>query len=321
MTIGLIGLGSIGERHARNIQRLFPNASLDILTKRSVWKDVANRTRLVHSEKEFFRATHDVYFIANETHKHNETILRCLAQKPRGIFVEKPLSHTLKHAIKISTLVKKQRTVLVVGYNLHYFAPLRELKRLLKKQAIGKILAVRVFVGQDLRAWRKRDYRKSYSASSLQGGGVTLDLIHDLNYPAWLLAERLQLVAGGVKKISALAIDTEDIAEGIFCTPKGTLVAIHQDYLAIPGGRSCELYGTKGTINWQWHFPDKKSTIRIAFPDKAHTRVISHGDTNRMYSEETRDFMRHVRKKDGYTNLSEAIADVDNAISLRSLNI
>lgn len=318
MNIGVIGLGSIGERHVRNLQALYPNAQIDILTKRRSWDGAGKRTHLIRGERRFFGREHSVYFITNETHKHGSTIVKCLAQKPAGIFAEKPLSHTMANVPKIAATVKAQRTVLVVGYNLQYCKPLLELKRLFKERSIGTILAMRVSVGRDLRLWHARDYRKSYSANRSKGGGVVLDLIHDLNYPAWLLGEYIQFVAGGSARHPKLKIEAESIAESIFRTKSGVIVSIHQDYLAVPGGRSCEIVGSKGTITWRWDFPNARSTLRIQTGHKVRTRTISHGDMNRMYSEEVRAFMRHVKARRGYTNLPEAIHDLKNALAVRA---
>ena len=321
MTIGVIGLGSIGERHTRNIQRMYPHASVDILTKRTSWNGAAKGTTPIQNERKFFQREHDIYFITNETNKHARTILKCLAQKPRGIFVEKPLSHTMADIPRIATIAKKQRTVLIVGYNLQYFKPLRELKKLLKKGSIGTLLAMRIAVGRDIRAWRMRDYRKTYSAQGSKGGGVVLDLIHDLNYPSWLLGESLQFLAGGSARRSRLAIHAEDIAESIFRTKSSVIVSVHQDYLAIPGGRSCEVIGSKGSIIWRWDFPNSKSTLEVRIGSKNRTRRIPHGNINRMYSEEVRAFMRHVGAGKGYTNLPEATHDLKNALAVRSGSI
>ncbi len=103
MTFGIIGLGSIGERHARNIRSLFPGADIHVLTKRRTFDGIRN-IRLENDAKKFFSEKHDIYFVTNETAKHTGTILQCLKQKPRGIFVEKPLALNVEEGEKLCRL-------------------------------------------------------------------------------------------------------------------------------------------------------------------------------------------------------------------------
>jgi len=314
MKIGVIGLGSIGQRHIRNIQKLYPRASIDILTKRKSWDGLHASTRLMSSQSAFFNTPHDVYFITNETVKHTATLLRVLKQKPKGIFVEKPLSHSLIGLAHIRNRAKRQGIVIFVGYNLQFFKPLLKLKELLTEKVIGKVRYMRVSVGQDLRVWRTGDYRTQYSADAQAGGGVVLDLIHDLNYPAWLIDEPLSFLVGYVGTIS-LPISAEDVAESIFRSPSGVVVSVHQDYLQNPGGRYCEIVGTKGMIIWEWPLGGI-STIRVDTPPKRRTIRIAE-DRNRMYTNELAWFMKKVMEGRGYTNLDEAVADVSNAQKIK----
>ena len=312
MTIGVIGLGSIGERHVRNIQKMYPRFSIDILTSRTTWKDKGPRMRLVADAKDFYATKHDVYFVTNETAKHADTILTCLKQKPKGIFVEKPLCHTQQDITRIKKVLARSRSVLFVGYCLQFSKPVLVLKKMIKAGAVGNVLFIRASVGQDLRTWRKGDYTKHYSADSKRGGGAVLDLIHELNYPAWLLGEPLRFHAGFSGRIS-LPIRAEDMSEGIFRTKSGIVVSIHQDYVQVPGRRLCEIVGTKGTLVWEG------DTRIISIRTATKKRTISvEEDRNRMYEKELTFFMKQVRAGKRYSNFDEAAQDLINADTLKS---
>jgi len=127
--------------------------------------------------------------------------------------------------------LKQKKISSWVGYNLHFFKPLQRIEVILDRGLLGKVYSLRVSAGQDLRWWRKRNYRSSYSSQVDKGGGVILDLIHDINYPAWLLGERLRPVTVIVKKISALKITVEDCVESLLCSNSGVIVSLHQDYV------------------------------------------------------------------------------------------
>src|SRR3989344_1564328 len=166
-------------------------------------------------------------------------------------------------------------------------------KKNIKSGKFGRIYYMRVSVGQDLREWRPgRDYRKIYSAKNKMGGGVLLDLVHDINYPAWLLDDALMPQRSYVRKLSNLKIDTEDFAESIFVGKKtGAIVSVHQDYLRIPSRRFLEIMGSEGSLIW----------------DSSDAE-----DRGRMYHREINFFVGLIRSGKYFSNWDEAVRDVRN---------
>ena len=105
-----------------------------------------------------------------------------------------------------------KKSTLMVGYNLRYMKSLIKFREILSKKKIGKILSVRSEVGSYLPSWRKdTDYKKSVSAKKKLGGGVLLELSHDIDYLFWLFG-KVEWVSATIYKQSNLKIDTEDTA-------------------------------------------------------------------------------------------------------------
>ena len=307
----------MGERHTLNVRELFPDASVRVLTKRTAWEKADSEVLLVSSEEVFFSVPCDVYIIANETNKHADTVLKCLAHAPKGIFLEKPLSHSLENLEKIKELVTAQKTVFVVGYSLQYFEPLLELKRIVQSGTLGKIISMRVSVGKDMRGWRELEYQTRYSSHADQGGGAILDYVHELNYPGWLLDETITFVTG-VWGTVFLPIDAEDFSETIFVSEKGTIVSIHQDYVQVPGKRYCEVVGEKGTATFSRILRRGSLENQVQIDTEANTEVrMVEAGGNDMFLNEMKSFMEHVAKGDGYTNIVEAIADTQNVMEIK----
>ncbi len=302
--IGLIGFGSIGKRHYENLTArgervvVFSNRnSIKVSHQARNWKDFSSQ------------GPYGAIFVTNETHKHIPTIKKAIALNPKAIFIEKPLAPDFKPKELNALLesLKKKKISAWVGYCLHFFRPLLEVKKLLQKNAIGRIYYMRVSYGNDLRSWRKRDYRLNYSAKKSQGGGIMLDAIHDLNYPAWLLEDELRPLAGAIKKISSLQIDTEDYAESILVSKKKkVLVSVHQDYLRIPGKRSLEIAGEKGTIVWD----SLRGEISIETSNKIIRKKVP-VERNEMYEKELDFFLKAVKKGKLFSNLREAMRDLE----------
>ena len=67
-----------------------------------------------------------------------------------------------------------------------------------------------VFCTSYLPDWRKKDYKKSVSASKKFGGGVLLELSHEIDYIYWIF-KNLKIDYSFNKKISNLKINTDDI--------------------------------------------------------------------------------------------------------------
>lgn len=307
MRIGLIGFGSIGRRHYENIKKYTKN--IVILSSR---KDLKNMP-IVHNWQNFTDlGTYEAIFIFNEPFKHVSTIKKCISINPQAIFVEKPLSHNSKDLLALSKILKKKNISLFVGYNFHFLKSLQEIRKIIQSKKLGKIYYMRVSVGQDLREWRSRDYRLNYAAKKERGGGVMLDLVHEINYAGWLLGELLISKTSVIKKISNLEIDTEDCADSIFISKKGTIVSVHQDYLRIPLKRSLDIVGEKGSLEW-----DHSSNImKVQFKEKTIKKKLV-SKRNEMFSEELKFFFSSVKKKKFFTNIEEAIRDITNVEYLK----
>ena len=89
----------------------------------------------------------------------------------KTILVEKPLFDKNKS-------LKIKRNKVIVGYNLRYHPIIKFLKKKIRNK---KIYSTYIFCGSYLPDWRKsRNYKSSYSSSKKEGGGVLLDLSHEI---------------------------------------------------------------------------------------------------------------------------------------------
>ena len=99
-----------------------------------------------------------------------------------------------------------------------------------KKINLDNIFFVEAETSSYLPLWRKNiDYSKSYSAFPRKGGGVLLDLSHEIDYLKWLFKD-LNISKIYQKKISNLDILSNDIALIFGSIKKNTLVKIKLTY-------------------------------------------------------------------------------------------
>ncbi|WP_345993665.1 Gfo/Idh/MocA family oxidoreductase [Sulfurimonas sp. HSL-1716] len=219
MKVLIIGYGSIGKRHEDVLSKFESIKNIDIVTKQTL-KD---KTTYISLEQVPDLGLYDYFVIASETNKHYEQLVYLESQiSDRLIFCEKPLFET-KRELKI------EKNKVFVGYVLRFHPLLKKLKDLIDKE---KVLSAYVNCGQYLPDWRPDiDYRTSYSAKKDGGGGVLLDLTHEIDYVQWLFG-KIKEVKSYQLKISDLEIETDDLTTFIGKTKNGTIVNVSIDYIS-----------------------------------------------------------------------------------------
>ena len=109
---------------------------------------------------------------------------------------------------------------------------------------------VRIECGSFLPDWRpEQDYRQSASARKALGGGVLLELSHELDYANWFFGPFRNLYAV-LQKSGTLEIDVEDGAELLLQTTTGLNLSIHLDFYRRTPQRQCRVQTSTGELTW-----------------------------------------------------------------------
>lgn len=189
--------------------------------------------------------------VASSSSLHVEAVIP-LVQSGVPLYVEKPVVSTraqleqMKHYLSSASA-----PVVLTGCNLRFLPSLRRLRDELARGAIGAPVRASLQAGQWLPDWRPgRDYRLAYSAKAAAGGGVILDLVHELDAARWLFGDFEQVLALGGKH-SKLEIDAEDAACILLGRRgSGPVVAIGLDYVSRQRVRRYEIVGEEGSLVW-----------------------------------------------------------------------
>ena len=234
MKVIFFGLGSIGKRHLSNLQSIAIERELPLtihaLRSGKRTENDSPGVKNVYSLDEI-DADYDIAFITNPTALHYQTLLD-LRNKANFFFVEKPLfemNYDLEPFIENSE-------------NYYIAAPLRYKKVMQIAESIireEQVLHARVLCSSYLPSWRKDNYTKSYSANPKLGGGVELDVIHELDYVTHLFGIPEQHFAM-FGKISPLEIQSNDTANYLLKYPNA-FVEVHIDYFGKFSKRTLEL--------------------------------------------------------------------------------
>ncbi len=244
----IAGLGSIGQRHLRNLLMLGVEDILLLRTKNEPVQEVPHLPVFTRLEDALDRKP-DAVIVSNPTAHHLDVALPA-AEAGCNLFVEKPLSHTWNNVDALLNAVRERQTIGLVGFDMHFDPGLRKIRELISGGTIGHITAIQAQVGQYLPDWHPwEDYRHGVSARADTGGGVILDLIHEIDYVRWLMGEAKE-VACMKGRVSNLEIETEDTAAILLRFKSGAIGTINLDYVQRVISRSCRVIGEEGTIFW-----------------------------------------------------------------------
>lgn len=250
----VVGAGSIGQRHLQNLHQAAPE--MELLVCRSGLKENVLLldelgTTVFYDLDEALAAGPAIGVVANPNCFHLDTALK-LARAGCHFLVEKPLSDKWDGVQELLDEVKQRELMTVAGFNLRFHPNLKLIKSLLDEGRIGRVTSFRTQVGQYLPDWHPdEDYRQGYSARSDLGGGVILDLIHDLDYARWLMGEVSEIACMAGKQTD-LEIDTEDVAEILMKFEAGAIGNVHVDYVQRTMSRTCRIIGEQGTLHWDF---------------------------------------------------------------------
>jgi predicted dehydrogenase len=250
MNILLIGLGSIGKRHLRNILSLGYN-DVSVVSNSFSANAEFEKVTVFKTIDEAFASNHfDAAFVCSPTAFHIEQLIALLKNRVKSIYIEKPLNNSLQNVDVVLQLANKYFPHIVVGYDLHFDPGIQRIREWIKENRIDRIVSANAFVGQHLPQWRPyEDHRQGMSAKKETGGGVMLDLIHEVDYLYWLLGN-VETVACNYINTGELEIETEEAADMLLKFSNGVTATVHLDYWQPKLKRFCILTGTKGTIHW-----------------------------------------------------------------------
>ena len=206
----------------------------------------------------------------------------------------------------------------MVGYNLLFDESLIKFKRLIKKNNFGKLLSAAAEVGYYLPYWRKdRNYKNTNAAKKKYGGGVLLELSHDLNYLIWIFGYILWISTALFKK-SDLKIDVEDTAHSLIGFKNNFVATLEQDFLRKNYTRKCTVKFKKCTLMWNYK---NQSIYKKVRENKKWSLIFkSKSSKNVSYLNEIKFFFKNIKNKKITNNLKLSMQTLDVIKSARLSN-
>ncbi len=193
----VVGAGSIGLRHHRVLTAL--DAEVAVVSRRPEARDYESIDHAIAD----LAPTYVV--LATETERHLESVQELASTGYSGhVLLEKPVLD------QVGPMPELPFESLSVGYQLRFHPAVRTLRSAL---AGHRVLSAQFRYGQYLPDWRPgRDYRTTVTAGP--GGGVLLELSHELDLINWLLGPA-RVICGRTSQTGTLEMEREDLAVGL----------------------------------------------------------------------------------------------------------
>ncbi len=312
----VIGLGSIGKRHLKNIKYVFPRIEVLLFSRK---KELSNYEGccVLHDLSEAIKMNVQAAFICTPSTFHLE-IANTMVESGIHILIEKPVSNSSHGLLELKNKAEKRGVKVMVGYNLRFVKSLDFFRSLLQSDVYGEPLCIKAEVGQYLPDWRPgKDYRESVSAKKSLGGGALLELSHEIDYLSWIFGQ--PIYASGVSvKVSNLDIDVDDLVIGHLVFEKKSCkinVTFHLDFLQRQSFRQCKAICKQGTVIWD----AIADNVMLFCNDKEVLLYQGKADRNESYLIEIKEFLQAIEDDtETPVSLADGIRTMSVVESIRS---
>lgn len=315
MTVLVAGTGSIGRRHIDSLRQLAPGARFVFLRRHATEDDYSRKlgARVVATLQAALAEKPAIAVVAVPSAHHAE-LIEPLLDAGIPMYIEKPVVTSAAQLAAVARAAAAHpQAITLCGCNLRFLPSLQAVRDLISQGAIGRVVRASLQTGQWLPDWRPAaDYRRSYSASRELGGGVVLDLVHELDAVRWILGEFDSVVAVG-GQMSSLELSCEDAAVIGLSRARGPVVAIGLDYVARRPVRRYEFFGEKGTLRWD--LPARRVELEQIDGMQAPAFEAADFDVAMTYVRAMRDFVEAVATgRQTSQNLDEGLRSAALAI-------
>lgn len=270
LRVVVVGAGSIGQRHRENLTALGAKAEL-IGWRGSSAEALADR----------LRAGADAVVIATATDVRLPLIEVCAAFG-MPTYIEKPLAFQSADVEAIARIAAPMAARSMLGLMMRYHPAFRALAA----ADLSDVFQFSFSIGHDVTQWRANwRFSESYAARPM-GGGVLLDLCHEIDMAACLFPG---LAVRSVESLGHPVFPGVDMASRISLSRPGLSGEVAMDYLTPKLHRRCILRGSERMHDF--NFADQHYLMTTVSGPVNLNKPL---DRNEMFLDAMRDFLALV---------------------------
>ena len=319
MRIAVLGCGSIGRRHIKNLHGLGYRDLLafdpDLGARRKT--ESLLEGPMASNLEEVWRGAPEVALVTATTEVHVDLAMAAVDHGCH-LFIEKPLYHVLQPQLtELLRRVAERKLVNMCACNMRFHPGPKNVKALLDEGSIGQVLSARLQTGSYLPRWQAdQDYLARYSASP-EWGGAILDCIHEIDLALWYFGSA-RVLGSAMLPAQSIGLETDGLAEILMRHRTGVLTSVHVNFVQRDYSRSCQIVGSKGSVYWDFN----DGQVKVYGEDGCLTRCIREPQgwqLNQMYVDELEHFLQAVELRGPTTNpISGGVEALELALTVKS---
>lgn len=291
----IVGLGSVGCRHAQNFLDLGysvlgvdPSNDKRSYALKKGWVKDAFPT--IEGSLDLVADTLAGAVICSPTYFHPSQIVKC-AELGLPVLSEKPIGASLEDVSEISSNGAIDLDRILVGYTWRWWPALIKLKKVIDSGCIGKVHFAQFLISAHLADWHPwEDYREFFMSSKALGGGALLDESHWIDQMIWFFGEP-ESVFGRSEKVSDLEITSDDAVDALITYAHGPTVSLHLDIYGRPHQKTIQMIGSEGAVYWS----EAKNQLCVTRVNQLEEIFDFSEERNHMFIGVARDFDRLIK--------------------------
>lgn len=247
----VVGLGSIGLRHARLL------SEREDIELRICEMAEDNRKRAVSILSDIKPVAYadlataleekpDVVFVCVPDKFHVPVGLQAI-ESGADILVEKPVSDSIEGAQNLVVAARELKKFMQVGYMLRLDEGLKKMKSLVENGYLGNLVGGRAMIGTYITLLNAKSNDREVNRNSL-----IVDYTHEFDFIRWFFGNVVEIKAMSASIGYMEKKPDPNIVQMLFRMESGALVQVHMDYIQFPQRRLFEIYGDKGTLSYDF---------------------------------------------------------------------
>jgi predicted dehydrogenase len=287
----LIGAGSIGERHIRNLWSLGYNNIIVYRQRNLPFRDIANaQVEIVTNWNDALAKKPLAAIVCTPTAQHLQQTLDCI-NNGIHVLVEKPLAHENIDAVTIIDAIQKNKVLVQVAYMMRYHPLLQQVKTFVESKQFGNLVNIQTFWGEYLPAWHPwEDYRTSYAAQKESGGGAALTLSHDIDVANWIGGADVSRYASFPNHHTALEVNTNAAFDLNIVYTNNVTAHVHVNYCQPIAQRWYKFIFDQAVMDVDFF----KSSLSISTKENVEEVLLPFFDRNDLFIAQAKDFFQRI---------------------------
>lgn len=301
----IVGLGSMGKRRIRNLQKLGYNQlfGFDLREDRVLETKKKYKINCFNNFKNALDEKPTIMIVATPPHLHKEYAKKAIEQNIH-VFLEVNLLSN--HVQSILKLTQKSSSVVCSSNTMRFHPVVKKLKNLVEQKKIGKIYSIHHHVGHFLPNWHPWEHYKNFFVSRKETGGARELVPVELNWLTYIFSD-IRSVFANVNKISNMDVKIDDNYQAILEFKNKIYCTLNIDVFSIPSVKETKIIGEKGTILCNFDESQIKINIgsswKVIYLSKGNVATGYKGITpaESLYEDEILNFLRAIQKRQNYS--------------------